>query len=120
MELLLRNLKSVLEQGADQRGDWWRNCLGIAHTSLRPGHPAYETVKRGSVVTRVVEGSPAAAPGLQAADVVTGVNGQPVRGYADLTHVLVGVAPGERVRLTIARNGRAREVELPLGPRPQG
>lgn len=100
----------MLEQGADQRGNWWRSWLGVMHTSLRPGHAAYETVKQGSLVTRVVEGSPAAAAGLQVGNAVLigdllGLDATPpVDGLAERLLRLRGVGRGRARSAIMWRN----------------
>jgi len=54
----------------------------------------------GALVAGVVEGSPAAAAGLEAGDTVTAVAGHRVTGVADLSAAMSTVAPGRRVALT--------------------
>ncbi len=67
----------------------------------------------GAYVGRVKPGSPAAAAGLQAGDVITAVGGQPVRGEDDL-QALLAAARGSRVGVSYWRNGEARSAELAL------
>jgi S1-C subfamily serine protease len=51
-------------------------------------------------------------------DVVTKVDGAPVREDADLARSLDGKRPGDRVTLTIVRDGDSRQVSVTLGTRP--
>ena len=61
---------------------------------------------QGAVVTRVQQGSPAAAAGLQAGDVIVRVDGRPVHGAADL-HNAEGLAPvGSALGLELLREGK--------------
>jgi serine protease Do len=59
-------------------------------------------------------GSPAALANLQQLDVISHIDGHPVSGNADLLlHVGCALA-GNKVKLTIIRDGRTRDVEVTL------
>ena len=61
---------------------------------------------QGAVVTRVQAGSPAAAAGLQAGDVIVRVDGRAVHGAADF-HNAEGLAPvGSALALEVLREGK--------------
>ncbi|WP_051221557.1 S1C family serine protease [Conexibacter woesei] len=51
-------------------------------------------------------------------DVVTKIDGAPVREDADLARSLLDRRPGDRVTLTIVRDGASRQVSVTLGTRP--
>jgi 2-alkenal reductase len=53
-------------------------------------------------------------------DVVTAVQGKPIRGESDLAKVLLGYAPGDTVTLDIRRGGQRKQVRVKLGERPLG
>ena len=66
--------------------------------------------QRGVVITQIVEDSAAQDAGLKAGDVVTAVDGRPVRRAADLRNK-VGLSPvGDRITLTIVRDGKERNI----------
>ncbi|MGH9213323.1 MAG: S1C family serine protease [Acidimicrobiales bacterium] len=69
----------------------------------------------GPVVAGVEEGSPAEDAGLQEGDVVTAIDGEPVRDSAALTAAIRSHAPGEEVTLTIRRDDGESEVTATLG-----
>jgi putative serine protease PepD len=75
---------------------------------------------RGVVVAGVERGSPAADAGLQEGDVITAVDGEAVRDPAALTSNIRGHAPGDRVTLTVNRDGDETEVTVTLGTLPTG
>jgi serine protease Do len=86
--------------------------LGISPQNLPPRDARFG--KAGMLVADVVEGTPAAAAGLQAGDVITHVDDQPVFGRDGLM-LQVGKQPaGEVVRLRYVRNERVGEVEVEL------
>ncbi|MBS0369464.1 MAG: DegQ family serine endoprotease [Proteobacteria bacterium] len=69
----------------------------------------------GALVANVEAGSPADKAGLQAGDVVLGVNGQKVDNSADLPRIIGELKPGSVVRLSIWRDRKARELNVTLG-----
>jgi putative serine protease PepD len=77
------------------------------------------TTGGGARIGCVVSGAPADNAGLKAGDVITGVDGQTISGADALTSNIGSRAPGEKVTLTIDRNGSTKTVQVTLGTRPQ-
>ncbi len=91
--------------------------------------------QRGALVIEVTSGSPAAQAGLRGSsktikldgsevkiggDVIVAIDDQPVRSMDDLIVYLVKKAhPGQKVTLTILRDGQERHVGVTLGERPR-
>jgi putative serine protease PepD len=75
---------------------------------------------RGALVTNVERGSPADDAGLEDGDVITAVDGEPVRDPAALTARIRRHAPGDEVSLTVIRDGDETEVTVTLGTLPTG
>ncbi|MCR5061045.1 MAG: trypsin-like peptidase domain-containing protein [Saccharofermentans sp.] len=71
----------------------------------------------GAVVYSVEKGSPAAQAGLEAMDVITAVNGTEISGYSDLVAILSSGKEGEKVALTVERDGETIELTVTLGVR---
>lgn len=93
-------------------GEVHRGMLGVTIQNLTPSLAKAFDVKRhrGVVITNVVKGSAAAKAGLKAGDVVTAVDGKAVKRSADLRNK-VGLSPvGEKIHLTILRNGEQKEI----------
>jgi 2-alkenal reductase len=90
-------------------------------------------LERGVVVAGVVEGGPAARAGLRSAtisnrtgavtrlgDVIVAFDGQPMRSYEEMIALLVKkYKPGDRVTLTVWRDGRLVDLRVTLGERPR-
>jgi serine protease Do len=74
----------------------------------------------GVIVQQVVEGSPAEAAGLQAGDVITALDGNPVESAQALTESIAGHTPGDVVTLTVVHlnDGNERQVEVTLAAHP--
>jgi len=72
----------------------------------------------GAAVTQVVAGSPASQAGLQTGDVVTTFAGQPITNSDALTAAVSAARPGEKVTLTVKRNGTTKQLSITLGNQP--
>jgi 2-alkenal reductase len=74
----------------------------------------------GVIIARVLPDSPAAKAGLEGAasaggmvaDVITAVNGEPVRNISDLATVFQQAGIGTTVTLAVERDGQSRTVEV--------
>jgi len=53
-------------------------------------------------------------------DIVTAVDGKPIRAESDLARVLLDYAPGETVTLDVRRGDQRKQVRVKLGERPLG
>jgi serine protease Do len=73
---------------------------------------------QGAVITRVVTGSPAAAAGLRAGDVIEEIAGQPVADPRALVSAVHRSPVGDRLVLRVLRDGRARDVTVTVAQMP--
>ena len=94
------------------RGRVRRAWLGVAG-SQRPLPPdlAERTGQRtGLLVAQLVSGSPAAASGLHIGDLIVAAAGKPVASATELQRFMVEDAIGQRVEITVMRNGALIDV----------
>jgi serine protease Do len=68
----------------------------------------------GAVVGNVESDSPAAKAGVEVGDVIQKIDGRPVEGSADLSRSIRAIRPGQKVMLTVWRNGKARELPVTI------
>ena len=73
----------------------------------------------GALVQRVVKGSAAEKAGIRPGDVIVAVDGHPVKNAHDLPKRIALRRPGERVRLRVVRDGKAREIVAVLDRMPE-
>lgn len=71
----------------------------------------------GVVVVQVLPGGPAAEAGMERGDVITGLGGQEVTGYADLLGALRSHQPGDKVGVHVDRRGQPRTLTVTIGTR---
>ena len=64
----------------------------------------------GALVSQVVEGSPAEKAGVRTGDVITSVNGQPVKSNSELRNTIGLLRVGDRVDIGLVRDGKPLKV----------
>jgi putative serine protease PepD len=69
----------------------------------------------GAEVGEITAGGPAADAGLRVGDIITALNGRQVADSTELVVAIRSYAPGEKVELSLLRNGQVQNVELVLG-----
>ncbi len=75
-------------------------------------------VTEGAAVMSIESGSAAEKAGLQERDVIVALDGQKIDADHSLMSALFTHKPGDRVNLTVLRNGRQVQLTLTLGVRP--
>ncbi len=97
---------------------------GIVRLPLTPGYlvevvydgsPADRAGVRGGNLSVVIQGEEY----LLGGDIVTAVQGAPVRTHQEYLARVKTLKPGQRVRLTVMREGQTRELTLTLTERPR-
>ena len=73
---------------------------------------------RGVAVEKVIDGSPAAAAGIQAGDVIVRFNGEDVSSSRKLTRLLGEVSPDHTAKIIVIRGGSERELPVTVAKRP--
>ena len=72
----------------------------------------------GALVAEPQPNSPAAKSGIAAGDVITAVDGKPVKDARDLAKRIGALAPKASVKLTVLHNGSEKDLTLTLGEMP--
>ncbi len=96
-----------------------RGSIGI---SFQPGISSavgrvYGFAKGGVLVASVTPGYPAAKAGIKAQDVITAIDGQPVKDGDDLVSNISPRRPGSTVRLTYLRDGHENTTTATVADR---
>jgi serine protease Do len=95
--------------------------LGVLTTDLSPEDAGRFDlpVDSGALVEQVVPGTPAREAGVRKGDIITALGDARIASYGDLLGALRDHEPGDRVTLTIFRNGEDKKLEVTLGERSQ-
>ena len=72
----------------------------------------------GALVDQAQPNTPAAKAGVQAGDVITAVNGNPVKDSRSLAREISVMAPGSTAKLDILRKGEQKSIEVTLAKMP--
>jgi serine protease Do/serine protease DegQ len=103
--------RSVMEQlikfGSVKRGQ-----LGVSMYTVTPdiAHSLGLNSAVGALVSQVVEGSPAEKAGIRTGDVITSVNGQPVKSNSELRNTIGLRRVGDKVDIGLVRDGKPLKV----------
>ncbi len=107
-------VEDLINYGTVQRG-----VLGIMIRTV-DGNLAREKdlgVVQGVWVDSLMENSAAAVSGVLQGDIITHVNGLEVKSSPELQGIIARYRPGEKVTLTLDRNGKQKEIDVVLNNR---
>jgi S1-C subfamily serine protease len=91
-------------------GEIERAYLGVSSIE-EPGSP-------GAVVADVAAGGPASSSQLRTGDRIVKLGDRDVENPSDLSTGILSFKPGDRVKLTVDRNGQETTIDVTLGTRP--
>ncbi|MDX1682517.1 MAG: trypsin-like peptidase domain-containing protein, partial [Phycisphaeraceae bacterium] len=106
----------LIEDGSVTRG-----YLGVYIEDLSPRMArtfGYEG-DGGVLVTKPIDGGPAAKAGVQRGDIITHVNERPVDDVNALRHAVAGIRPGAQVPVTLFRNGKSLDLTIEVAALPK-
>jgi S1-C subfamily serine protease len=91
--------------------------LGIAGARLTPeiASALNLSTSEGVLVRDVAPGGPAATAGIRPGDIITTVNGQPVRTPEDLIAALRQTKPGDQAQVQVVRDGQTTTLTVTIG-----
>ena len=112
------NLSSEVMQQLIVHGKVSRGTLGIDTQEITPRIAQVLGLKNsdGVVVTRVSNGSVADQADVQTGDVITAIDGKPLRNPQELRNAEGLLPVGSSVKLTLTRSGTPRDITLKLAP----
>jgi len=96
-----------------------RPYLGVFFAPITPDLAEAEDlpVNQGALIREVQPDTPAEQAGLQPGDIVTALDGAQITEDRDLQDLVLEHEPGDRVELTVTRNGQEMTVAVELGRR---
>ena len=96
-----------------------RSFLGIYMQDIN--EDLYETMdlesRKGTIVSDIVEGSPAEKSGLESGDVIIAFEGKEITNGAALKNLVSSASPGQKITLTISREGEVQDIDVVLEER---
>jgi S1-C subfamily serine protease len=130
----INTAREVVRQ-LEEHGEVKHAYLGISGGSITPdlARALKLPVDEGVLVNEVVKGGPADEAGLQGGDtsatiegasfrlggdVITEVNGKKIGGMEEVINAVNAASPGDKMELTVDRNGHSKKITVTLGVRP--
>jgi serine protease Do len=112
--------KNILGQ-LEKDGVVHRGYLGVQTQELAPEVAARLGLsgKGGLVIAKVMGGTPAAKAGVLDGDILTELDGQPVKGPRALQRIVVGLPVGKQVALNVLRDGTAKTLQVTVEEQPK-
>jgi serine protease Do len=112
-------VRTVVAQLKD-RGSVTRGWIGVQIQPVSPEIAESLGLKNaeGALVAEPQSNGPAVKAGIEAGDVITSVNGQPVKDARDLARRIGSMPPGATVKLVAVRKGAEKNFSLTLGELP--
>ena len=114
-EIAQRVARQLIENGTVRRA--W---LGVSFQEITPELATHlgGSFDGGALINAVVPQGPADKAGLQAGDVITAIDGQPIREGHDLLRAVLRHGVGERVTLEVRRGDKTKKIAVVTGERP--
>ena len=112
-------VKNVIAQLKD-KGSVSRGWIGVQIQPVTADIADSLGLKKaeGALVAEPQANGPAAKAGIESGDVITAVNGEPVKDARELARTIGGLAPGNAVKLNVLHKGQDKVVNLTLGQLP--
>jgi serine protease Do len=106
--MVVRVYNDIIRDGRVTRGS-----IGISFI----GKPAPETLRglgvdHGVIVQKVTEGGPAAKAGVKVDDIITAINGKPIRSSDELMARVADTPVGDALSLTVDRDGKNMDLKV--------
>ena len=109
----VNNVVDIVEQ-IMTKGEISSPYIGISVNDVDENLRAYG-VPKGANVAIVNEDSPAEKAGLKKNDVITAADGDPITGSDDLVKFIHSHSAGDKVNLTVYRQGEIEEITVKIG-----
>lgn len=107
-----------------KQGHVTRGFLGVSAQLITPemaqamGIPMHDGQAEGALIAAVAPNSPAAHAGIKPGDVITKVNGKPVKDPRDLAVDISETRPGKNAHIDYLRNGKTSSVTVSVETMP--
>jgi len=104
-------VNQIIEFGEVRRGS-----LGIRGGQLTQelAESFGQKSNHGAFVSQVIENSAAQEAGIEAGDIITKINGRPIKVFGDLKAQIVTMGAGSKLKLTVVRNGKEKTLNVTL------
>jgi serine protease Do len=112
-------VRNVMEQLVTS-GKVVRGYLGVTMQEIDANLAKHFNMptRNGALVAEVMPDSPADKAGLKAGDVITELDGKPVKDARNLKLAVANYTPGQKVSAEVLRDGKTENLEIEVAARP--
>jgi serine protease Do len=113
------NLAEHVAQSLIDNGKVERGFLGVHVQPLTPALARnFDFDGKGVLVNNVEDDTPAAKAGMKSGDIICKLNGQQVDSPNKLVNAIGQMEPGDKVTLSVTRDGQEQQFKITLAERP--
>jgi serine protease Do len=109
----VKNILGELRTGKPLHRGW----LGVSTRDIDHDYQEGLGIGEGALVESVAKASPAEKAGIKRLDVITAVDGKPIKASGDLVEAIASRREGNAAKLEIIRDGRKQTISVVLGDR---
>ncbi|MGP3779081.1 S1C family serine protease [Halanaerobium saccharolyticum] len=115
----VNEIKDIVSE-LQETGEVTRPWIGIAFSEITKEVQEYFSLEdqNGVVVIEVYQDSPAAKAGLQAYDIITEIDQQPVNSTSDVSELIKDKEVGDKIMFKVIRNGQSEILFGRIGEKP--
>ena len=106
-------ITSIIEKGYIEKPYIGVSVISVSDETQKYGLP------QGAAVQSLTDDGPAKAAGLQVNDIITKVNDTEITSSNDLVKTISACKPGDRITLTLSRQGQTMEISLEVAQKIQ-
>ena len=111
IDVAMNIIKQIKDTGKVTRG---RIGVIIQEVSKDAAEAFGLNAPTGALVNSVEKDGPADKAGILPGDVILKVDGRDVKNSTELPRIITAMAPGQKTRLTVWREGKAQEITVPI------
>lgn len=109
----MNNVKKIIES-IIEKGYIAKPYIGVSVGDVSSQAQAYG-LPAGAAVDSVTENGPASKAGVKANDIITAVDGKKITTSNELVEIISAHEPGDKIKLTVYRQGKVVEIEVEVG-----
>ncbi|NLT94101.1 MAG: PDZ domain-containing protein [Clostridia bacterium] len=110
----ISNAKPIIEE-LIEKGYVSRPYLGIFGTEVDEITARRTGLPQGIIIRQLVQGGPAHKAGIKEMDIIVAVDGKEVKDFAGLNVIFNNHKPGDKVTVTVDRDGKKLDIPVVLG-----
>ena len=116
----IHSAKQVMEQ-IIQSGSVIRGWLGVSMQDMTQDLAESFGLNdlTGSLIASVLKEGPADKAGIKPGDIIIAVEGQSIKGTAELLKTVAALSPGDTVMITVIRSKQEKSIPVKVGVRPR-